>query len=253
MAVVEKVRRGFNVHLRIAFEDFDDEVRSFRQSLLEAPNPDSTLKLRLVNKALVFSVALRMYEEHVRSAVSRHWGKNSEEVRFCGEAFSEVFDQSFAYRVVHALRNALVHSDAELVTVRFATYLTDPDAADSGSASEVVVGLSRDRFAQTDVRAATRREVSALDSDPDLLDLSREALLAVETLDVKLEHVLHPEVDRATALLWALAKDHFPDTAQAPVFMEVNREVTPVGYLSVPPIIWDYIVRRGAHALAAQP
>jgi len=250
MDILGESYRGFNIHLRIALDDFEEEISSFKQMLLEAPTPDETSKTRLVNKALVFSVALKMYEEHITSVVTRRWGKGAEEIEACKRAFSAVFDRSLAYRVVYALRNALVHSVVDVVTANYTVRLTNPSDPDSGVTSEVVVGVSREKFAATDVRAATRREVSELSSDPDLLQLSRDALMEVESLNVELEPVVHPDVEDATVFLWSITREHFPNCDHAPVLMALNRKAEPKSILPIPPVYWDYILRRGGQALA---
>lgn len=244
--------RGFNIHLRIAFDDFEEEVAAFTGMLAAQQHPDETSKMRIVNKALIFSVALRMYEEHVVSSVSRRWGKDSDEIASCKRSFSEVFDRSFAYRVVYALRNALVHSEVDLVTLNWSMALKDPDDSDSGVDTQVRVGLSRERFAMTDTRAVTRREVAALSADPDLLELSRDVLMEVEQLNVELEPIAYPDVEEATLFLWELTKEHFPDQQIAPVLVSLKDGAKPDldGMLPIRPVFWDYIVRRGGHALA---
>jgi len=73
--MLTQLYRGFNIHLRIAYEDVVDELKSAHDGLAGRRRPDDTGLMRLVNRALNFSVAVRLYEEHVMSEVHRRWGK----------------------------------------------------------------------------------------------------------------------------------------------------------------------------------
>lgn len=241
-----QVYRGFNIHLRIAYDDLEEEIRIARTGLLATSGLDDTAKMRLINRALNMSVAVRLYQEHAMSEIHRKWGVRSEQADAAKRLFSTAFDRSFGYRVLHALRNALVHTAEQLITLSFSIWLDDPSKEDSTKSASVTLGISRLAFASTDVRAATRREVSGLTEDPDVLTLAAEALAEVELLNPALEPLLYPNIDDSVVLVWQTARAHFPTTSQAPTFVTLDTNANPISILRMPPVFWDYIVRRAS-------
>lgn len=246
LELILQAYRGFNIHLRIAYDDLVEELSLAHEGLLESNALDDTTLMRLINRALHMAVALRLYEEHVMSDIHRRWGATSDQTAAAKRLFSGAFDQSFGYRVLYALRNALVHTAEQLVTCHFAKWLDDPESDVPVTEVRVTLGLSRSAFARTDVRAATRKEVSALDEDPDILALAEEALAQVEILNSTLEPYLYPDMDQAVVLIWETARTHFPSTSQAPSFVAMDGEAHPTTLLPVRPVFWDYIVRRAS-------
>lgn len=244
--LLSQVYRGFNIHLRIAYDDLEEELRTARRELLATSGLDETSKMRLVNRALHLSVAVRLYEEHSMSEIHRRWGRTSAQAAAARRLFSIAFDRSFGYRVLYALRNALVHTAEELLTLSFRVWLDGPAKDDSTKSASATIGLSRSAFAAADLRAATRKEVLALSEDPDVLTLAGEALAELELLNAALEPYLHPDLDDAVLLVWKTAQVHFPTVSQAPTVVVLDSQAKPISFLSVPPVFWDYIVRRAS-------
>lgn len=202
--------------------------------------------MRLVSRALQLSIAMRLYEDHSMSEIHRTWARTSTQADAARELFSIAFDRSFGNGVLYALRNAVVHAAEELITLAFSIWLNDPTMDDSTNSASIALGLSRSAFAGTDVRVATRREVSALSEDPDVLGLAGEALTEIELLNVALEPYLDPDPSDAVLLVWESAQAHFPTVSQAPTFVVLDSQAQPICLLSAPLVFWDYIVRRAS-------
>lgn len=244
VSVLVKLYRGFNIHLRIAFEDLAEELANATDMVLQVSELDDTAEMRLTHRVISFSVALRMYNEHVVGVVSSKWGKSSVELRECKQAFSEVFDRSLGYRVTYALRNALVHSKEQLIGLNYSSYLLDPGSPGSEGGSKVHLTLRREVFAEADVRAQTRAEVAGLERDPDLAELFEEVLVETEKLNDLISPLLFPEVKEATSALFRLAGETFPTSEEPPVFLEVDGDFRMIGYMPVREVFWDFVLQR---------
>ncbi|MEX8033201.1 hypothetical protein AB6V29_09250 [Microbacterium sp. 20-116] len=248
--MLTQLYRGFNIHLRIAYEDVVDELKSAHDGLAGRRRPDDTGLMRLVNRALNFSVAVRLYEEHVMSEVHRRWGKGSTQTDAVRQLFAQTFDRSFGYRVLYALRNPLVHSSEQIIGCTWLAQLDDPqDNTSTETNVQVALHVEREAFARSDARAATRHEVAQLLKNPDFLALADDALVHIEELNQALEPFLYPDIDDAVADLWHLTREHFPTASQTPHFVTVEDGPELTGDLQIQPILWDYVVRRGAAAL----
>lgn len=244
VSVLVKLYRGFNIYLRIAFDDLTEELANASEMLLQASQLDDTAEMRLIHRVINFSVALRMYNEHAVGIVSSKWGKSSVELRECEQAFSEAFDRSLGYRVTYALRNALVHSKEQLIGLNYSSYLLDPDSPGSEGGSKVHLTLIREVFAEADVRAQTRAEVAGLGDDPDLVKLFEDALIEIEKLNDQISPLLFPELKEATSALFRLAGETFPTGEEPPVFLEVDGDFRMIGYMSVREVFWDFVLQH---------
>jgi len=167
------------------------EVQSQRVSLADEDAMDE--RRRRIRSALIpFTAALQIHEyQSIRDVRSRH-GLGREEVVAVKALFEKLKTDSFAYRWLEALRDALQHGDINAFKFSFSVSMsTEP---------EVTINLDR-AFMRDFIGRENRRkpwlrvrELQDLDEDPSVLDMIREIQPLMGPFQEKLDKVLYPNV-----------------------------------------------------------
>jgi hypothetical protein len=152
-------------------------------------------------RVLAVSAALRMHEEYALASAAK---QRDEAVDIAvKQVFIDTYDRSLPYRIMYALRNALVHGSRSLTAIK----LTGKLQPDETTSMVLALTLSRSGFAATKARAPLRSEVSALTMDPELIELAAQALDDLATMRDSLEPLLYPEASDAAHLLFGYARE----------------------------------------------
>ncbi|MET4428619.1 hypothetical protein [Mycolicibacterium sp. 624] len=156
-------------------------------------------KRKLRSALISFTAALQIHEYQTIRSARRTLGLDREQVDAIKQLFADLKRESFDYRWLEALRDALQHGDINAFKWSFnVSVRTDP---------EVIITMDRafmlDEFL-TDNRTKPwlkRRELEDLDADPNVLDMIKAVQPLMGPLQEGLDKVLYPNTaeDAATA------------------------------------------------------
>ena len=194
---IYRATHSFDGFPSFAWGDLREVRTELLRQLREQPRPDEWMMQLLDYRLLNFSTSLRLYHEHVMAQVNRDGDKATKTA--VSKAFSEVYDRSFAYRLLYSLRNAFQHGVRGLITLRMTIRLVE--GSDTEREAEAYALLQTDTFVASRANAAVRREVQNGPDDVDLLVLSEEAYDEVRALHSRLLPLLHPEAPASAEVL----------------------------------------------------
>ena len=154
---------------------------------------------RRIRSALIsFTAALQIHEyQTIRSVRSQH-GLGRDEVLAVKALFDELKTDSFAYRWLEALRDALQHGDINAFNWSFSVSMdADPAVTINLDRAFMLEFIGRENRNKPWLKL---RELEELDDDPSVLDMIREVQPLMGPLQDKLDTVLYPKVaeDAAT-------------------------------------------------------
>lgn len=172
------------------------ELQSQRVSLTDQDAMDE--RRRRIRSALIsFTAALQIHEYQTIRSARRTLGLDRSQVEEVKSLFDDFKKNSFEYRWLEALRDALQHGDINAFKWSF--------NVDVRADPEVKVNMDREFMLEfiNDNRNKPwlkRRELEELDSDPSVLDMINALQPLMGPLQDKLDKVLYPDVaeDAAT-------------------------------------------------------
>jgi hypothetical protein len=176
---------------------FRDEMDSQHVSLTNSAAM-SEWKRKLRSALISFTAALQIHEYQTIRSARRTLGLERSQVEQIKQLFADLKRESFDYRWLEALRDALQHGDINAFKWDFSVSMR--------AAPQVTITMDRafllDDFL-TDNRTKPwlkRRELEELGSDPNVLDMIKAVQPLIEQLQEKLDTVLYPHVaeDAAT-------------------------------------------------------
>ncbi|OBJ61285.1 hypothetical protein [Mycobacterium sp. 1423905.2] len=168
-----------------------------RVSLMNSGAMDER-KCKLRSALISFTAALQIHEYQTVRRARRTLGLDRGQVNEIKQLFADLKRESFDYRWLEALRDALQHGDINAFGWKFSVR--------ARAEPEVTVTMDRafmlDEFL-TDNRTKPwlkRRELEELDSDPNVLDMIKRVQPLMDPLQKKLNKVLYPNAaeDAAT-------------------------------------------------------
>lgn len=146
---------------------------------------------------MVFSTALKMYDEYVAAHVNRMEDETLKQK--VGTASSELYGNSFGYRLIYSMRNAIQPGVGNLIRLEGAARLVR--GSDTEVESELHIYLQREAFDASKANAAVRKQVRELNDDLDLLPICQEAYAGVRALHARLTTLIHPGAPATVHLL----------------------------------------------------
>ncbi|ANE81896.1 hypothetical protein A7U43_23840 [Mycobacterium adipatum] len=154
-------------------------------------------KRKLRSALISFTAALQIHEYQTIRSARRTLGLGREQVDAIKQLFADLKRESFDYRWLEALRDALQHGDINAFRWSFNVSMrSDP---------EVIITMDRaymlDDFL-TDNRTKPwlkRRELEELDSDPNVLDMIKAVQPLMGPLQERLDKVLYPNTAQDAA------------------------------------------------------
>jgi hypothetical protein len=144
--LIKSFHRGFTINVRIAFDDVQTEISEAEARLSSHIALTATNSCRPIYKALNMSIVIQLYVEHAKSFLDRTWGIDSEKRMKAEEIFHSIFDTYLAYRILYALRNPIVHTDLQLVTMKYSSKLVEVEGHPDTTENEVSLFLSREKI-----------------------------------------------------------------------------------------------------------
>lgn len=194
---VYRVTHSYDRFLTFAWHDLQEAIAALDAQLNDRGLIDGDTVPLLEYRLVVFSTALKMYGEYVTAHVNRtNDPALKQNVR---SAFSELYDRSFGYRLIYAMRNAVQHGVGSLI--RFEGRARLVGDSDTEVESESHIYLQKDVFGASKAKAVVRQQVRELDDDLDLIPLCRDAYSGVQELHARLIPMLHQGVPSAVRLL----------------------------------------------------
>lgn len=233
--------RGLDGFPSFAWGDLRSAIDELRRQMREEAAPDEWMVPLVEYRILSYSTALKLYQEHVTAQVNR-----TDDVELKAQVakeFSEVYDRSFAYRLIYSMRNAFQHGVRGLVTLSMTARLVEGSSTETES--EVHAYLVKNNFAASRANAAVRRQVRETDNDIDLFKFSEESFGEVQTLHARLAPLLHPEAPAAAQLLFQYFEELGGDR---PHFHEYIRGLPIQGLLGITTLDrvgLEYVARQG--------
>lgn len=194
---VYRLTRGLDSFPSFAWGDLRNARDELLRQLREETRPGEWMASLIEYRILNYSTALKLYHEYVTAQVNRT-GDDDLKARVA-EAFSELYDRSFGYRLIYSMRNAFQHGVRGLVSLRMTARLAD--GSDTERESEAHAHLEKETFGAGRGNAAVRQQVRATDDDIDLFELGEEAFAEVQKLHARLIPQLHAEAPAAAQLL----------------------------------------------------
>lgn len=190
-------------------------------------------------RVVAVSAALRMHEEFVLASIGKR--KDQESKTAAKAIFSATYDRSLAYRIIYSLRNALVHGSRSLTSLR----ATGSLAEDGTVSTTVAISLSRKGFGRSDTKASVRAEVAAMDEDPNLVELSNQALDDVARMRDLLEPLLYPEAPAAIALIFSYVREVAAAGFSGPHFHshDPGSPFTSLTHIAMNEAVFNHVVR----------
>lgn len=158
----------------------------------------SEWKRKLRSALISFTAALQIHEYQTIRSARRTLGLERPQVEEIKQLFADLKRESFDYRWLEALRDALQHGDINAFKWEFSVSMR--------AEPQVTITMDRafllDDFL-TDNRTKPwlkRRELEELDSDPNVMDMIKAVQPLIGQLQEKLDKVLYPHVaeDAAT-------------------------------------------------------
>ncbi|WP_414173036.1 hypothetical protein [Clavibacter tessellarius] len=248
LSAVYRRTRGLNAFPAFAWGDLDTAKTEFlRQVHHDGRFSEwmaSLIEYRLIN----FSTAVKLYQEQVLTQ-AKHAADEALHPQLKA-MFSEVYDRSFAYRVLYSIRNAFHHGDRRLISLSGTSRLKGPSGGDIET--DGVALLDKAAFAAGESNGAVRREIRELgeDIEVDLFRLSSQTFSEIELLSDRIIPLLHPAAPQAAALL----AGYFGELdGQRPHFHEYIRGLPLKGFLELPLLTGCHLPtwrrRRGSRAV----
>lgn len=172
------------------------ELQSQQVSLTNQDAMDE--RRRKIRSALIsFTAALQIHEYQTIRGARRTLGLDREKVDVVKQIFADLKRDSFEYRWLEALRDALQHGDINAFTWNFGESVRE--------APQVTITMDRAFMLDFITENRTKpwlkhRELEELDSDPNVLDMIKAIQPLLRPLQEKLNKVLYPHVaeDAAT-------------------------------------------------------
>lgn len=156
---VYRFTRGLDGFPSFAWGDLRNVRHELLRQLREQTLPDEWLAPLVEYRILNYSTALKLYHEHVTAQVNRT-GDDDLTARVT-DAFSELYDRSFGYRLIYSMRNAFQHGVRGLVSLRMTARLVA--GSDTERESEAHANLEKVAFAASRGNAAVRQQVRETD------------------------------------------------------------------------------------------
>lgn len=195
--------RGLDGFPSFAWGDLKGARQELLRQVLVQTAPNEWMMQLIEYRILNYSTALKLYHEHVTAQVNR---TGDEELRArVAKEFSNLYDRSFAYRLVYSMRNAFQHGTRGLVSFKVTARLIDGSDTERESAAHAY--LAKDTFASGRNNAAVRHEVRGMDGDIDLFELSEEAFGEIQLLHARVAPLLYPGAPASAQLLIQYIKE----------------------------------------------
>jgi hypothetical protein len=228
LSALYKLTRGLDAFPFFAWGDLkaarDEFLRQVHDEGQFSEWMPSLIEYRVIN----FSTAVKLYQEQVL-AQARNAADDTLQAQLKA-MFSEVYDRSFAYRVLYSVRNAFHHGDRRLISLSGTSRMTGPTGEDVET--EGVALLDKNAFASGGSNGAVRKEIRELaqDVEVDLFDLSSQTFSEIERLSQRIAPLLHPNAPQAAAVLAGYFRELGGDR---PHFHEYIRGLPSKGILGI--------------------
>ena len=146
--------------------------------------------IRLRTAVLALCSSIHHHQDQSYIEVKRKYGKDSAEHEAAKAVFAELFDNSFGYRYLSKLRNAMVHYSMFAAGVGMESHRNDGDPIH-------LVDLTLDRsilLEQSDFLNATlRADLQQHPEDPQIIEMMGEAFSELRLANRKIVEIINPD------------------------------------------------------------
>ncbi|MCV2395107.1 hypothetical protein OEB99_12390 [Actinotalea sp. M2MS4P-6] len=232
--------RGLDRYPAFAWGDLSAARDELRRQVREHTRPNEWMPHLIEYRILAFSTALRLYQDYATTRASRA-GDKSLPSR-AASIFSEVYDGSFAYRLMYSMRNVFHHGMHDLVTLHMTARFAE--GSETERESEVHAYLNKSAFAASRANAAVRTQVRETTDDIDLFEFSERAFTDLRDAHLRIGPLLHPAAPEAAKLLAGYIEEIGGDRAH---FHEYVRGLPTKGLLGTTTLDragFDYVARQ---------
>ncbi|WP_434513171.1 hypothetical protein [Clavibacter nebraskensis] len=248
LSAVYRLTRGLNAFPAFAWGDLDTAKTEFLRQVHRNGQFSEWMASLIEYRVIIFSTAVKLYQEQVLTQ-AKHAADEALYPQLKA-MFSEVYDRSFAYRVLYSIRNAFHHGDRRIISLKGTSRLKGPSGGDIET--DGVALLDKAAFAAGESNGAVRREIRELgeDIEVDLFRLSSQTFSEIEQLSDRIIPLLHPDAPQAAAVLAGYFREL---DGQRPHFHEYIRGLPLKGVLGITTLdrlSFAYVAAQaGSHAV----
>jgi hypothetical protein len=171
------------------------ELGSQRVSLTNHAAMDEW-KRKLRSPLISFTAALQIHEYQTIRSARRTLGLDRTQVDAVKQLFADLKRESFNYRWLEALRDALQHGDINAFKWSFnVSVRSDPEVTITMDRAFMLDFINDNRTKPW----LKRRELEDLDSDPNVLDMIKAVRPLMDPLQKRLDKVLYPDTAEVAA------------------------------------------------------
>ncbi|WP_405142251.1 hypothetical protein OG589_33855 [Sphaerisporangium sp. NBC_01403] len=204
------INRGLEIYAQESLVQFESRLASIENLMKEVylgvtrANAEYWQR-SVICSALTFAASLHIHQERSMAQAKRLHGAESDEWLRLKRLFNREYDSYAGYRLTYRLRNVMIHHSVECVGL----HLSAQEERSSGGIVladrySATARLVREQCVATDKKylsAAIRKELVAMDDDPDLLPLFRDALASIHRISRDGFGILNPDLDADLARL----------------------------------------------------
>lgn len=202
--VYRAINQGLEIYAQESLFQFEACLNSIKKAMQEVNlgvmvGNAEFWQRPIICTALTFAAALNMHQERSLARATRLHGKDSPEWQALKELFSKEFNTCAGYRLTYVLRNVMIHHTVECVGLHLsADEERSPGGIVLGDRHIATARLMRNQFLRNDhkyVKAYIQAELSAMNEDPDLLPLFRDALASIHRVSKGGFAILNADMD----------------------------------------------------------
>jgi hypothetical protein len=171
------------------------DLRDNRISLFDVDAWDE--HRRKARSALIsFTAALYSHREQTIRAAKKDFGRDGEQVQAVEKLFSDLRKASFEYGWLEELRGALQHGDINAFSWGFGASMRGEPTANVYMKRQFMLDFTSQSAQKKWLK---RRELEAMDSDPNVLDMIKAIQPLMGPLQKKLDKIMYPNVTQDVA------------------------------------------------------